>query len=283
MKRFYLLASLVAVLIIFVAITGQRVFSQLDDTPEATTDTSEISEQEEVPTPLLEEATIGPITVEGSMPEPEEGPTVEIPTAVPLPSAPQPAPALADEQVLYLSNFDDSTLTDWKFTHTGDVRLPVEEWVVNDGQLVSPENLDWFEDTLALPPVQLAGDGSIEVSGLTAGSASNLGLVLGYQDNQNYTALIFYTAYAPDPKGLTLVQVVNGTATVVAQDANLALEPNTWYQLRCDRAGSVLSVSVNGNPTLTANLPQPLAGEGVGLYAGKEGYAFFDNLRILGK
>lgn len=318
MRRFYLLALLVAVLIISSIFMRQRAFSQYDDdsfsvpteevqvseeevsTEEAQTSDEDVPtddgllNEEEVPTPLpgeevptplpYEDSPIGEITVGGEpIPDAPEEPGIAEEPEEPIPPAPDLAPALAGETVLGVFDFAAGNLDGWTFTNIEDARLPIYPWEVLDGRLMASDNTDWLIDTVAVAPTRLSGNGAVEMSGFTGGAAAKLGLVFGYQDTRNYSALILGSPDLPDQQGLSLVQVVDGNYNVVSQDVDTPLEVNTWYQVRCAIDGTTINVNINGTPKMTATLPQPLAGEGVGLYASWQGFAFFDNLRILGK
>jgi hypothetical protein len=109
-----------------------------------------------------------------------------------------------------------------------------------------------------------------------------VGLLIGYQDEQNYVALILGAEDSLVYSGLSLIRMIDGEPTVLAQDASLLLEPDSWYRLRLEVAGDTVRALIDDREVAAATLETPLAGNQVGTYAGSEGFAYFDNLRILG-
>ncbi len=217
----------------------------------------------------------------------DEGP---VPTAAPIPPAPQPATLSDSAQTIALEDFSSSAaLEGWSFAQIEEEPMEAPAWEVRETDtvqqmLVAPDNsaaFNFANDTMAIAPETLAGDGEVTVSARTS-SASKMGLVLGYQNPDNFVALVFgaESAVGMSGKGVNLVQVVDGKATVLAFNENVVMEPDRWYTLRLDVAGNEISASVDGGKPLTFTLTTPLAGSSVGVYAGFEGFVFFDNMRI---
>lgn len=238
------------------------------------------------PRPATDGQGFGTVEVGPAMPNPPALPTSERPAAATLPAAPTLAPAPAGENSKLDLAFNAAPdLQGWLFgqVFVGAIKPP--EWNIQDGRLVAPDNsraVEAFNDTLAVLPAPLSGNGAIEVSAL-AGTASKIGLLVGYRDDQNYTALIFGASDAPGYAGAQIVQVRAGAPTVLASDPKALLERNQWYRLRLSIDGLDVRASIDGTTLLATTLPAKPAGQRVGVYAGSEGYAFFDNLRVLEK
>ncbi|NJN65522.1 MAG: hypothetical protein HC884_01830 [Chloroflexaceae bacterium] len=213
------------------------------------------------------------------------------PTAAPLPEAPEPAALAADETVRFANDFSTEP-EDWTFGQISNIEVAAPKWfVLNDERiqevLFAPENagrMNVLNDTMAIPPTPLGDAGAVEVSARSSG-ASKLGLVVGYADEQNFTAMIFGTPDAGGigSDGLMLVQMEDGSPKVLAYDPELVLERGHWYLLRLEVEGNTIQASVDGAPALTATLANSLAGQQAGLYASHDGFAIFDNLRFVGK
>jgi hypothetical protein len=274
MKRVSILASLVVVIIIAAVLFNQRsnVLSQREVT----------GSQEANPTPgIAYTDEVGTVMPASPMPVPPTIPVVEEPTSTPIPAAPQPEPGLASDQVIY--TFDAPDLTDWHFGQVFPDVAGAPVWSVEDGNLraANHENsIYMLNDVLAVPPESLQGDGAVEVSALTT-AATRIGLLLGYQDDQNYVTAIYGPTGTSPREGVTILQMVAGEPTVLAASPETVLQTDTWYNLRFEMQGSTVTASLDGAPVLSAELEQPLAGQQIGLYAGSEGTGFFDNLRIM--
>lgn len=217
-----------------------------------------------------------------------------VPTAPPMPTAALPPSLAADETVVYENDFSTDDLSGWEYAQLFDDPLPAPAWTVRNDEhvteaLMAPENRDAmtiFNNMMALPPVTLDGDGAIEAN-IRSGSANRIGLLLGYLDNQNYTAMIFgdedaRTRNGP-VSGLMLVQVTNGETTVLAHNTQTVMQRGQWYSLRLEVTGSTVTAFVDNGKALTATLPDALAGQQVGLYAGSDGFVYFDNVRAIEK
>jgi hypothetical protein len=198
---------------------------------------------------------------------------------------------LASDNVLASYAFDSSDLSGWTFDQISDDPVAPVQWRVIDGTLRGLPNEEGFapyNDTLALAPGTDAPVAAVEASAL-AGTFAKIGLVLGYASNQDYLALIVNENEANaigqphTGPGTVLVQVVAGEPVVLAQDAALSATPRTWYRLRLEVADGDVTASLDGDVVLTAALDAPLAGSGTGLYAGSQGSARFDDLRLIGE
>lgn len=217
-----------------------------------------------------------------------------VPTAEPLPTPVSPPSLAADETIVYANDFHSDDVSDWEYAQIFNDPMPAPAWMVRNNQyvteaLMAPENRDAmtiFNDMIALPPTALAGDGAVETD-VWAGTAPQAGLVLGYADNQNYIALIFGTTDARTREGISsglmLVQVENGERTILAHDTKTVMEKERWYHLRLEHAGNTISASVDDGEPLTATLSRGLVGQKAGLYAGSEGFVYFDNVRVVEK
>lgn len=218
--------------------------------------------------------------------EPGDFPTVAVPETDPLSrNKPAAQPALANETVLGTFTFESEDLTHWDFGQiVADVIDPAP-WYVEDGHLRAPINqdsFDLFNDSLALAPLLVSGNYAIEASGVVRFN-SKLGLVIGYQDDDNHVSLVFNTANAAgyDRSGLALVQTVDGERTVLAVDETMVAQDNVWYRLRLDIEGTTVYASIDNAPLLEGELVAPLAGERVGVYGGHEGGAYLDDIRVV--
>jgi hypothetical protein len=285
----WLVAGLV-LLIVSGIIAGQQAFSHDDPylPPYAVEDErADTSLQQEVPTPIPA-ATPGGDFFEMGSPMPETNPdaTVTVPTSAPVPSVPALAPVLAGETVLAHYTFDDAAaLAGWTFAQSRNDPVAAQDWLVRENSLVAPDNsraMYPFVDPLALAPESLSGAGAVEAIALTRGGAQRVGLLIGYQDEQNYVALILGTADSLVYSGMSLVQMIDGEPTLLAHDASLLLEPDSWYGLRLEAEGDTVRALIDQHQVATATVAAPLAGDQVGTYAGSEGFASFNRVRIVG-
>jgi hypothetical protein len=279
-----------ALLIISGVIAGQQAFSQNEPhlpPYEVEEESGDASLQQDVPTPIPA-ATPAEDFFETGSPMPEASPeaTVTVPTAEPVPDAPAPGPALAGDTLIASYTFDDeAALASWTFTQSRNDPVAAQDWLVLENELVAPDNsraIYPFTDPMALAPETLPGDGAVAANALTRGSAERVGLLIGYQDEQNYVALILGTADSLVYSGMSLVQMIDGEPTLLSHDSSLLLEPNTWYQLRLEAEGDTVRALIDDRQVATATLDTPLAGDQVGTYAGSEGFAYFDDLRLFG-
>jgi hypothetical protein len=232
-----------------------------------------------------------PVTVQPAPAMPTMPPGTPEPTAEPIAEAPEPAALAADERIIFADDFS-TELEGWTFGQISNVEVAAPEWfVLNDERiqevLFAPENrgrMNVLNDTMAIPPTPLGEEGAVEVSARSNG-ASKLGLVVGYADERNFTAMLFGTPDAGGigSDGLMLVQMEDGSPKVLAYDAELVMERGNWYRLRLEVAGDTIQASVDGETALTATLPEALEGQQAGLYASHDGFAIFDNLQFVGK
>jgi hypothetical protein len=273
-------------------IAGQQAFSQQEPylpPYETEEESGDASLQQEVPTPIPAVTPGGDFFETGSpMPQPDQEPgaTVTVPTIEAVPDSPTGGPVLASDTVIASYTFDDEAALDgWAFAQSQNDPVSAQDWFILEDQLVAPDNsraMYPFVDPIALPPETLDGDGAVEASALTRGAAERVGLLIGYQDERNYVALILGTEDSLVYSGLSLIQMIDGEPTLLVQDSSLQLEPNSWYQLRLEAEGNAVRALIDDRQVAEATLETPLAGSQVGTYAGSEGYAYFDNLRILG-
>lgn len=245
------------------------------------------------PTAVVGQSSRGPGLVELASPIPFDPPTPEpAPTMEPLEPAPAPAALMASENEIYFNDFQSSELENWIYGQIDWVEIDAQAWKVLDTEtypqmLYAPPNtgdMNLLNDTMAMPPVVLNQDGAIEVSAM-AGIASKVGVVIGFQDEENFTAMIFGAddAAGLGERGLSLVRVEGGKRTTLAHNADFVLERGEWYQLRLEREDNTLHTSVNGGKPLTISLPAGALDGYAGLYACSRGDAFFDNLRLIEK
>lgn len=275
--RMVLLLVAAGIVIVTIGIGGQ-VFSQQDETvpPEVLA----------TPLPLPDDVDLDAgIEIGPPLPTPEPMEIEPVPTATPIGAAPQPAAVLSSDQVAFEAAFDSADVLDgWDFGQI--FRDPVNPpaWQIRDDRLVAPDNtirsMYLFNDTLAVSPATLSGDGSVEVNTLT-GTASQVGLVANYSDDQNFVAMILAATNAPGGARLEIVEFVAGQPNVLAEDTDLALEYDRWYSLSLATQGNTLRATVDGKTLLTTTLSEQPDDNRVGVYAGSEGYAYFDNLRLV--
>ncbi len=272
MKRLALVIAIIAVGILVVSVLNisQQALSQQDD------------EQNTVNTAIgvTSETYEGPVVL-GS-PLPDDTPVISEPepTATPLAPAPSPEPALAGAASETYS-FDDAALEGWTFDQVFSDPAGVPAWSVADGLLASPQNDQTsytLNDVLAIAPARLEGDGALEVS-TVINTNTGVGLVAGYQSNDNYVALLLSAPDSPRGAGLSIIQVAGGEYTKLAENSDLSVDPNQWYKLRLEIQGTTVNAGVDGEMILTATLQKPLADNRVGLYAGDGGDSFFDYLQ----
>jgi hypothetical protein len=274
-------------------IAGQQAFSQQEPylPPYEVEDeeSGDASLQQELPTPIPAATPGADFFETGSpMPDPnqESDATVTVPTAEPVPEAPTGGPALSSETVIATYTFDsEAALDGWAFAQSQNDPVAAQDWFILETELIAPDNsraVYPFVDPMALAPETLPGDGAVEVSALTRGSAQRVGLLIGYQDEQNYVALILGTEDSLVYSGMSLIRMADGEPTLLAQDASLLLEPDNWYRLRLEAEGDTVRALIDDRQVAAATLETTLAGDQVGTYAGSEGFAYFDNLRILG-
>jgi len=216
----------------------------------------------------------------------------QIPTSEPVSAAPALAALAANEHVLLSSSSGiNNDLSKWTFSQVYREPTKAPEWSVNneestENMLVSPRNwkaMTILNDVMAIPPTTLSGDGTIDVNALTR-AAAKVGLIADYVDDQNYVAMIFGTVEARRmaSPGLSLIRVQEGKPEILAYDDTTVMKTDQWYNLHLEVVGNVLKASVDGGKPLTATLSQSFTGQKFGLYAGSEGSAFFNNLRVTG-
>jgi hypothetical protein len=245
------------------------------------------------PTAAVGQSSRGAGLVELASPIPFDPPTQEpAPTMEPLEPAPAPAALMANENEIYFNDFQSSELEGWLYGQIDWVEIDAQAWSVLDTEtypqmLYAPPNkgaMNLLNDTMAFPPVVLNHDGAIEVSAM-AGIASKVGVVIGFQDEENFIAMIFGAedAEGMGETGLSLVRVEAGERTTLAHNADFVLERGEWYQLHLEREGDTLRARVNDGKPLAVSLPDGTLDGYAGLYACSSGDAFFDNLRLIEK
>jgi hypothetical protein len=283
MKRFSLLAFVLAALVIAGILVVQQTLSR-----EGAPGTS-VALGDEAPTDIpavtVLPADTSPQTGGTPVPTPQPVTPVSDGTAVPVPDSPDPAPVLAADTVLAEYTFDDGTLDGWTFAQVLESPLPAESWIVEQGELIAPDNTinGLYHDTLALAPLGFDDSGAIQVNALAFyRGGAEIGIVLGYDDPQNYTALILTVGSDDVSSSAVLRQVVNDEYTDVATTEDLTLDQRTWYTLRVAVDGTDVTATLDGEDVLATALPTALAGERFGVYADANGFHRFDNLRVFG-
>lgn len=274
MKRYPLMIAAGLILVLSVVLVSGRAFSERN--PQMTGD-------QLLPTPVSV-GSAGTIVVGSPMPTPPPNPTVVFPTVEPLPAAPELDPVLANEQEIAFYDFDTGDLSDWTFGQITPDPAGVVAWELADGQLASPYNdltMYLLNDVLAIAPTNLEGAGAIEAQ-VALNLNTHAGLMLGYADDQNYLVALFGSADAPRYPGITLMHVLAGQATVLASDPDFTVDPG-WHNVRLEYTGDTATMMLDGDTVATGMLPSPLIGGGVGAYAGSDGGALFDNVRVVQK
>lgn len=233
-----------------------------------------------------------PITIGDSMPEPPDIPSQSNPTAQPLDEAPAPAALAADETLILATDFSDADMSTWQYDQVFWDPLPAPSWTVKNDEyatdvLAAPANRDAItplNDTMAFAPVILTGDGGIEVSAM-ANSAEKIGLVVGDVATKSYAIIIFSTqnSYGFGDSGVSLLHMRDNSPLMVTHESAPVIQRDQWYRLRLEVVDGTIQASIDGKPALTANLPDGLSIRNAGVFAGSEGYAFFDNLHVFGK
>ena len=279
MNKRFLLGGLVLVLLAVVSLSviGQNPPAETSDLP-----------PHAVATPInLVDPNPPTIGIDTTMPT-ATGPTPEAVSAGDLrevPAAPVLGAVPAGFKVASSQAFDAADTSAWSFQSAQPDAIPAPAWTVKNGQLVAADNSGAmlpFNDTLAILGGTTISNGQVEAHAYS-GTASKIGLVLGYQSPQSYIALLLNADQAAfGEAGLRLVQVSNGQTTVLAENKQVKLQRDRWYRLFISIEGSTLRAGA-GDTQLSAKLPAAPQGQQVGLYSGFEGYAFFDNLRVIVK
>jgi len=300
MKKNTFIGVLTAIIIGAIVAVGVQAFSQSAEQVAPTKGVQEGSLQSTI---VIQQVTLvphgdnivskTPLALKRASPMPIP-PTTEVqnPTSEPLENAPAPAVLAADQPILRVQDFSIPDLSTWTFDQVFWDPVPAPSWSVKNDQyvrdvLVAPENHDAItslNDTIALVPETLNGDGSIEVSAM-ASSAEKVGLVVGYSDTHSYAIVVFSTdeAYGLGQTGVSLLHVKENSPAVISNDTTLSIDGDRWYRLRLDITGTTVHASLDGEVVLTTTLPDGENVRRVGLYAGSEGNAFFDNLQVAGK
>lgn len=253
---------------------GGCTTSQAQLVPTATALPPEVT----TPIPMATEVTI---QIAGAMATQVPVPTVLAPTAEPIPAAPDTGAAVAGAE-LGSATFEGNELSGWSFGQLYADGVGDPTWKINGGALSAPSNeqsINPFNDTFAISPFSISGNGGVAVSAFSQ-YASKIGIIIGYQDSQNYVAAIFGSESAPGLNGITILQMSKGKPSIVAQNKGTLMSLAHWHLLRVAIKGTTITASV-ANTTVTATLTTPLAGQRVGLYAGSEGFVRFDNLRVV--
>jgi len=276
MKRYPLfIAAGLVVTLLLVVVSGQAFSERSPQVAEQVAPTAIDRSPSEMST----------IIIGSPMPEPPPFPTVVFPTEEPLPAAPELDPILANEQEVARYTFDGNdrdTLRGWRFGQIQPDPAGVVAWDVWNGALSSPyNNLSMYllNDVLAIAPDALEGNGAIEGQ-VALDYNTHAGFLLGYADDQNYVVGMFGSANAPRFPGITLMHVVAGQATVLASEPEFKVD-NDWHTLRLAVVGTTITMTLDGSPVATGTLATPLLGTGVGAYAGSDGGALFDNVRLV--
>jgi hypothetical protein len=210
------------------------------------------------------------------------------PTPEPTPQAPTAGPVLAGETIIDEYTFEQPGAVDnWTFTRIFEDALESPAWKIEADVLRAPfpnDAIEVFNDSLAILPDSASGATAVEVRGL-AQEGGKVGVVLGYEDEQNYLALVLNTqrSQGSNAPGLVVSQMVDGDQAVLAEEPQLVAAPDRWYTLRLEVDDTTVIASIDGTPVLTTELEAPLTGERPGLYAGSDAPAAFNDLLVLGK
>jgi hypothetical protein len=210
------------------------------------------------------------------------------PTPEPTPEAPTAGPVLAGETIIAEYTFEQpGAVDDWTFTRIREDALASPAWQIEAGVLRAPFPNDAIEvrnDSLTILPDSTSGATAIEVRGL-AQEGGKIGVLLGYEDEQNYLALVLNTEHSQgaNAPGLVVSQIANGNRVVLADEPQLIATPERWYTLRLEVDDAAVTASIDGTPVLTTELETPLTGESPGLYAGSDAPAAFNDLLVLGE
>ena len=217
---------------------------------------------------------------------PEYPPT---PTVGPNPSAP---PSLAGAE-LFRESFDGPAAL-------GRLRLvdlePVQDvmranWLVEevggDGRLVQasagPANLASTHRAAALVAGGSYGDVAVRasfydeqagVAGLLARYSGEVGSEASY-----YRYTIIKNEYQDEPKQ-RLEKVVDGVATSLVEIKARGFTPREWHVIELSVVGGQITVTLDGEVTITAVDPQPLPAGSAGVQARAFGGIFYDDLIV---
>ncbi len=274
MKHYPLMIAAGLIVVLSLVLVSGQAFSERNP---------QVDVNQVLPTPVAV-GSAGTIIVGSPMPTPPPNPTVVFPTVEPLPPAPDLDPVLANEQEIAFFDFATGDLRDWTFGQITPDPAGVVAWEIADGTLVAPYNdltMYILNDVLAIAPTALAGAGAVEAQ-VALNLNTHAGLLLGHADDQNYVVAMFGSADAPRYPGITLMQVVAGQATVLARDPDFTID-KSWHTLRLEQDGTTVTMLLDGNVVATGTRASPLIGNGVGAYAGSDGGALFDNMRIVQK
>lgn len=297
-KRNRFVGVLTAILVGFLVAVGVQAFTNTTkstntqtpgQSPVATIPVKQVTFE---PAPDLPTATALPMLVASPLPTLPAVQYDTVPTSEPIPSVPAPVSLAANEMERYANDFSTTELTNWQYGQVFWDPLPAPEWSVQSNDyiqdvLVAPENSDTIasmSDTMAFPDVSLDGDGGIEVTAL-AGYAEKVGLVLGNVADQDYIVAIFSTTDASGvgQTGFSLVRLTGESRAVLYHEATPVIDGNTWYRLRMESDADMLHISLDGEELLAFPLAEDLSITDVGLFAGSDGYAYFDDLRVFSK
>jgi len=221
----------------------------------------------------------------------EQQPIVEYPAFPPTPTVgpnPTAPPALAAAP-LYTQGFaSDEALRELRFVDLDPVLAAQRaNWRVVDGRLVQAD-AGRGSDPSTHRAAALVADGSYGDVSVRASFydqyAGVAGLVARYNgaagaEASYYRYTILKNEYEAEPKQL-LEKVVDGVATPLAELRAPGFAPREWHVMELTAVGGQISVSVDGQVTLTAADPQPLPAGAAGVYARAFGGILFDDLIV---
>jgi hypothetical protein len=222
----------------------------------------------------------------GAAPAADNGATqADVPTLTPVatptvPSAP-PTTLGVNAKVLFKANFGSGSLDGWTFLNLGIVDEPTASWIIQDGRLV--QNGDSLGRPADFETVAKAGSDKWQNYTYTAQLLSTGGDLLGvtfrHSDAGFYRVVL--AAKAPNSVAkLSLEKVVDGHATVIAEDASWpGYDTNKWYAISVSVVGTGIKVSVAGQQVFDVK-DSSLSQGAIGLYAVANGGASFNNVAV---
>jgi len=221
----------------------------------------------------------------------EDQPILQYPDYPPEPTiGPNPtvAPSLASAPLYTQAFASDEALKELRFVDLDPVLAEQKgNWIVRDGRLVQDlagrARNPSTHSIAALVADGSYGDVSVRasfyddvngVAGLVARYNGDVGAEASY-----YRFTILKNEYEAEPKQL-LEKVVDGVATPLAELRAPGFAPKQWHVMELTAVGGQISVSVNGQVTLTAADPQPLPAGTVGVYTRAIGAIAYDDLIV---
>ena len=167
---------------------------------------------------------------------------------------PNSVPPPPSGSTLLATSFDDGSLANWTIVDEGTRNGP-SAWAATAGSLVQSSNIyGETADPVAKPGTFAyynGGTGWTDYQAtmtLKSGDNDALGVMLRYQDPQNY----YRFSWDHQRKYRRLVKVQNGTVTVLAED-NARYAKHQLYQLDLRVQGTQLEVRIDGELVLTAS------------------------------